>query len=60
MDLCLWAQNHGVTADDAARDLGLSPAQVDRVYKDIEQKRRSTRYLHLKAQLIEPVPEVAE
>lgn len=58
MDLCLWARNHGVTADDAARNLGLSPAQVDRVYKDIEQKRRSTRYLHLKAQLVEPVPEV--
>jgi NAD+ synthase len=58
MDLCLWAQSNGVAADEAARDLGLSVAQVDRVYKDIEQKRRSTRYLHLKAQLIEPVPEV--
>jgi NAD+ synthase len=58
MDLCLWARNEGVTAAAAARDLGLSPGQVDRVYKDIEQKRRSTRYLHLKPQLIEPVPEV--
>jgi hypothetical protein len=29
------------------------------VYRDIDQKRRSTRYLHLIPQLLEPVPEVA-
>jgi NAD+ synthase len=59
MDLCLWARNHGVPADEAARSLRLEPAQIERVYKDIDQKRRSTRYLHLTAQLLEPVPEVA-
>jgi NAD+ synthase len=59
MDLCLWARNHDVPAAEAAVALSLEPEQVERVYKDIEQKRRSTRYLHLSAQLLEPVPEVA-
>ena len=58
MDLCLWAKNHGVPAAEAATSLGLAPEQVERVYKDIDQKRRTTRYLHLKAQLLEPVPEI--
>jgi NAD+ synthase len=59
MDLCLWARNHDVPAAEAASVLRLEAGQVERVYKDIEQKRRSTRYLHLKAQLIEAVPEVS-
>jgi len=59
MDLCLWAKNRGVGADEAAAALHLTVDQVERVYKDIEQKRRTTRYLHLRPQLIEPVPEVS-
>ncbi len=59
MDLCLWAKNHDVPAAEAASVLRLEADQVERVYKDIEQKRRSTRYLHLKAQLLEAVPEVS-
>jgi NAD+ synthase len=58
MDLCLWAKNKGLAAAEVAASLGLKTDQVERVYKDIEQKRRTTRYLHLKAQLIEPVDEV--
>jgi NAD+ synthase len=58
MDLCLWAHNHEVPVAEAAAALSLAPEQLERVYKDIEQKRRSTRYLHLKAQLIEAVPEI--
>ncbi len=46
MDLCLWAVNHSVSAEEAARVLGLTPAQVERVYRDIEAKRRVSRYLH--------------
>jgi NAD+ synthase len=57
MDLCLWAKNHAVAAADVATALHLDAEQVERVYKDIEQKRRTTRYLHLRAQLIEAVPE---
>jgi len=46
MDLCLWAYNHGVPAAEVATVLGLLPPQVERVYRDIEAKRRVARYLH--------------
>jgi len=46
MDLCLWALNHGVPAAEAAGALGLTPEQVERVYRDIEAKRRVAQYLH--------------
>ena len=58
MDLCLYAHNHGVAAAEAAPAVGLTPEQVGRVYKDIEQKRRATRYLHTQPLLVVPVPEV--
>ena len=58
MDLCLWARNHGVPAAEAAPALALTPAQVERVYKDIDAKRRATRYLHLRPLLVQPVDEV--
>ncbi len=46
MDLCLWAYRHEVPAAEAAASLGLTPGQVERVYKDIEAKRRVSEYLH--------------
>ena len=58
MDLCLFGHNHAVPAAEVAAALGLTPAQVERVYKDIDQKRRTTRYLHSKPLLVDPVPEI--
>ena len=58
MDLCLYAANHGVSAEEAAPVLELTPAQVGRVFKDIESKRRATRYLHARPLLVADVPEV--
>jgi NAD+ synthase len=46
MDLCLWAHNHAVPAAEVGAVLGLTPDQVERVYRDIEAKRRVSRYLH--------------
>jgi NAD+ synthase len=46
MDLCLWAHNHQVPAAQAGEVLGLTAAQVERVYRDIEAKRRVGQYLH--------------
>jgi NAD+ synthase len=46
MDMCLWAYQHGTKAAELAEAIGLEPAQVERVYRDIEAKRRATRYLH--------------
>ncbi|HEX7034937.1 MAG TPA: NAD(+) synthase [Pseudomonadales bacterium] len=58
MDLALWAYNHGCPAAEVAAALGLTEAQVENVYKDIEAKRRGTRYHHLGPVLVEPVPEI--
>jgi NAD+ synthase len=58
MDLCLYAHNHNVPAAEAARAVGLTVNQVERVFKDIDAKRRATRYLHAMPLLIEPVREI--
>jgi len=58
MDLCLYGKNNGYTPDVVAPTVDLTPDQVQRVYDDIDTKRTTTRYLHLPAQLIEPVPEI--
>ena len=58
MVLCLYAANHGVSAEEVAPVVGITPAQVERVFKDIEAKRRATRYLHMRPLLIETVTEV--
>lgn len=59
MDVCLYGKNHGMPPTDVARLLGLTDAQVERVYRDIEEKRRATQYLHLPPLLVGEVPEVA-
>lgn len=58
MDLALYARNHGVPAAAAAPVLGLTAAQVTRVYQLIDGKRRATRYQHMPPQLVEEVEEV--
>jgi NAD+ synthase len=55
LDLALYARDHGVPAEAAAPGLGLSPAQVQRVYRLIEGKRQATRYQHLAPLLVEDV-----
>ena len=60
MDLCLYGHNHSLAASQIAAAAGLTAAQVERVYKDIEQKRRTTRYLHAGPQLVAPVSEIAD
>lgn len=59
MDIALWAHNHAVPAGELATFLGISNSLADNVYKDIESKRQTTRYLHAKPYLIEPVKEIA-
>jgi NAD+ synthase len=58
LDLVLWAKNHGVAPEEVARALGYGAEQVTRVYDDIDQKRRTTAYLHARPVLLEPVPEI--
>jgi NAD+ synthase len=59
MDLCLYGKNHGVDATIISKHTGLSPEQVLTIYRDIEKKRSSTRYLHLPPILITDVPEIS-
>ncbi|MBN1125265.1 MAG: NAD(+) synthase [Sedimentisphaerales bacterium] len=58
MDLCLFGKNHGYSPIDVASAVGLTAEQVQRVFDDIDQKRKTTRYLHLKPQLIKEVLEI--
>jgi NAD+ synthase len=59
MDLMLWAHNHAVPLAEVSEVMGLTPEQCERVFKDIEAKRRSTRYQQMQPLLLEPVPEIA-
>jgi NAD+ synthase len=58
MDLCLYGRNRGIPPAEIAFAAGLTVEQVERTYRDIDSKRRTTRYLHLKPLLVEDVPEV--
>jgi NAD+ synthase len=59
MDLCLYGKNHGVSAQDVAGAVGLTPEQVEHVYSDISAKRQATRYQHLRPLLVECIAEIA-
>ena len=59
LDLCLYAKNHGISAAQVAPVVGLNAEQVEKVFKDIDTKRSTTRYLHLKPQLVVPVNELS-
>jgi NAD+ synthase len=58
MDLLLWAYSHAVPSGDAARVMEMTVDQVERVYRDIESKRRVARQLDSRALLIESHPEM--
>jgi NAD+ synthase len=55
LDIVLHARNEGRPAADVAVETGFSEEQLVRAYADIDQKRVTTRYLHLGPQLVEPV-----
>jgi len=58
MDLCLYGRNHDVPVAEVAAAAGMTAEQVERVYRDIEQKRRTTWPLQAAPLLVEPVPEI--
>lgn len=58
MDLALWALNNGHSATELAEVLDIDEAHAEFVYKDIENKRTTTAYLHAAGVLVEPVPEI--
>jgi len=60
MDLCLYARNNGIEANDVGAALGLTGQQIERVFRDIDSKRRASRYLHLEPQLVAEVIQVGD
>lgn len=60
MDLALWAHNHGVPVETLASALGCDPEQARWIYRDIEAKRRTTRYLHARPALVDDLPETRQ
>lgn len=58
MDLALWAYNNRRSAADLAHALNITEQQAANVYGDIEAKRRTTRYMHLRPVLVEKLPEL--
>jgi NAD+ synthase len=55
LDVVLHARNEGRPASEIADEVGFTVEQMQRAYGDIDQKRVTTRYLHLAPQLVEPV-----
>jgi NAD+ synthase len=58
MDVVLAAKNAGISAEATAGHLGFETRQVERVYRDIERKRATTRYLHTAPLLVEQLPDI--
>ncbi len=58
MDLCLWAKNNGFSAEDTGEALGLTGEQVERVYRDIDSKRKFAEYLRAPAVLVNEISEI--
>lgn len=52
MDLALWVHNQNASSDELAEILDINKSQAANVYRDIENKRRTTAYLHKNALLV--------
>jgi NAD+ synthase len=58
MDKALWAHNKGATSNELAEMLSITQEQAKFVLQDIDNKRKTTHYLHAKPYLIETIPEL--
>jgi NAD+ synthase len=58
MDKALWAHNHGAADTELAEMLNITEDQAKFVKQDIDNKRKTTHYLHAKPYLIEEIPEL--
>ena len=58
MDIALWSHNNNVSESELAEYLNISHEQASYLYKDIESKRKTTNYLHVRPILVDPVEEI--
>ena len=59
MDFCLYGKNHGFSPKDVASVADMTAEQIERVYRDIDAKRKATHYLHMPPVLIDKVDEIS-
>ncbi|MHC4461913.1 MAG: NAD(+) synthase [Planctomycetota bacterium] len=59
MDLCLHGKNNRVSPEEVAAAADMTAEQVERVFRDIDAKRKATRYLHTQPVLIDKVDEIS-
>ncbi len=59
MDLCLMGKNENVPPEQVAKALNFNLDQVQRTYDEIDNKRATTRYLHLPPVLVQEVREIS-
>lgn len=57
LDFCLHAKSHHMAVQDVARILSLKAEQVERIYADIDAKRRAACYQHMAPLLVERIGE---
>jgi len=55
LDLVMYGKNGGYSALDIGREIGLASVQVERVFRDIDSKRRVARYLNASPVLVEAI-----
>ena len=55
MDLCLFGKNNDIDFEEVAAAAELTVEQLERVYKDIDSKRKATKYLQRGPVLIQEV-----
>jgi NAD+ synthase len=55
LDVVMHGLNEGMSAESVAIASGLSVDQVERSFRDIHQKRKTTRYLHMPPQVVAQV-----
>jgi len=55
MDFCLYCLNNDISPESCSNAISLDVDQVKRVYADIKNKRRSSRYLHLSPQIAKKI-----
>jgi NAD+ synthase len=59
MDLCLFAKDNGVPVEEICAATNLTVEQLNRVFRDIDQKRKTTQYLHVRPELVEDIPQIS-
>jgi len=58
MDIALWSLNHRIPAEVLGDYLSIDREKAEFVYQDIQNKRKTTAYLHASPQLTEDVKEL--